>query len=152
MADVNFKETVQNLLTGMEGFVSTKSVVGDARTLEDGTVIIPLVDVAFAVGAGAFNKDAKNRATGAMGGKMSPCAVLIIRDGNTRLITIKDQDTMSRIFEMLPDVVQRVKTMIGKKDKENEVPEETIDRLADEILKENDAADETEQKPEKKKK
>ena len=56
-------------------------------------VIIPLVDVSFAVGAGAFNKEAKNRATGAMGGKMSRCAVLIIRDGNTRLVSIKDQDT-----------------------------------------------------------
>ncbi len=137
MADVNFKETVQNLLSGMEGFVSTKSVVGEARTLPDGTVIIPLVDVAFAVGAGAFNKEAKNRASGAMGGKMSPCAVLIIRDGNTRLITIKDQDTLSRIFEMLPDVLTRVKNMFGKK-KDGEVSEEEIDKIADEILKEND--------------
>ena len=138
MAEVNFGETVSKLLEGMEGFVSTKSVVGDARTLPDGTVIIPLVDVAFAVGAGAFNKDAKNRATGAVGGKMSPCAVLIIRDGNTRLITIKDQDTMSRIFEMLPDVVQRVKNMIGKKKEGKEVSEEEIDMIADEMLKEND--------------
>ena len=138
MADVNFKETVQNLLSGMEGFVSTKSVVGDARTLEDGTVIIPLVDVAFAVGAGAFNKESKNRATGAMGGKMSPSAVLIIRDGNTRLITIKDQDTMSRIFEMLPDVAERVKGMIGKKKKDNEVSDETINEIADELLKDGE--------------
>ncbi len=137
MADVNFGETVSKLLEGMEGFVSTKSVVGDARTLPDGTVIIPLVDVAFAVGAGAFNKDAKNRATGAVGGKMSPCAVLILRDDNTRLITIKDQDTLSRIFEMLPDVVQRVKNMIGKKKDGDGVSEEEIDAIADEIMKED---------------
>ena len=137
MADVNFGETVSKLLEGMEGFVSTKSVVGDARTLPDGTVIIPLVDVAFAVGAGAFNKDAKNRATGAVGGKMSPCAVLILRDDNTRLITIKDQDTLSRIFEMLPDVVQRVKNMIGKKKGGDGVSEEEIDAIADEIMKED---------------
>ena len=138
MAEVNFKETVQNLLNGMEGFVSTKSVVGDAKVLDDGTVIIPLVDVSFAVGAGAFNKEAKNRATGAMGGKMSPCAVLIIRDCNTRLVSIKDQDTMSRIFEMLPDVAERVKGMIGKKKRDNEVPEETINEIADELLKEGE--------------
>ena len=100
-------------------------------------MIIPLVDVAFAVGAGAFNKDAKNRATGAVGGKMSPCAVLILRDDNTRLITIKDQDTLSRIFEMLPDVVQRVKNMIGKKKDGDGVSEEEIDAIADEIMKED---------------
>ncbi len=137
MADVNFNETVQSLLSGMEGFVSTKSVVGEATTLSDGTVLIPLVDVAFGVGAGAFNKDAKNRASGAMGGKMSPCAVLIIRDGNTRLITVKDQDTMSRIFEMLPDVIDRLKNLIGKKKSGSEVTEEVIDALAEEIMKED---------------
>ncbi len=142
MADVNFNETVQSLLSGMEGFVSTKSVVGEATTLSDGTVLIPLVDVAFGVGAGAFNKDAKNRASGAMGGKMSPCAVLIIRDGNTRLITVKDQDTMSRIFEMLPDVIDRLKNLIGKKKSGSEVTEEVIDALAEEIMKEDKKTEE----------
>ncbi len=137
MAEVNFKETINGLLSGMEGFVSTKSVVGDAIRLEDGTVMLPLVDVSFGVGAGAFNKDAKNKAAGAVGGKMSPCAVLIIRDGNTRLITIKDQDTMSRIFEMLPDVIERLKKTLGKKKAEGtEVSDETIDILAEEILNE----------------
>ncbi len=137
MAEVNFKETVQSLLHGMEGFVSTKSVVGDAIRMEDGTVILPLVDVSFAVGSGVFNKEPKNKAAGAMGGKMSPCAVLIIRDGNTRLIMLKDQDTLSRIFEMLPDVIERLKKMIAKKKEAGEeISDEKIDQLAQEILNE----------------
>ena len=48
MANVN--ETVQGLLKGMEGFVTTKSVVGQAITMEDGTVLLPLVDVTFGDG------------------------------------------------------------------------------------------------------
>ncbi len=138
MAEVNFKETIQGLLSGMEGYISTKTVVGDAITLEDGTMILPLVDVSFGVGAGVFNKEAKNKAGGGMGGKMAPSAVLIIKDGNARMVSIKDQDTLSRVFDMIPDVMSRLKKIIDKKkgEEEIEIPEETVNELANELLKE----------------
>lgn len=138
MAEVNFKETIQGLLSGMEGYISTKTVVGDAITLEDGTMILPLVDVSFGVGAGVFNKEAKNKAGGGMGGKMAPSAVLIIKDGNARMVSIKDQDTLSRVFDMIPDVMSRLKKIIDRKkgEEEIEVPEETVNELANELLKE----------------
>lgn len=140
MAEVKFNETIQGLLSGMKGFISTKTVVGDAITLEDGTVILPLVDVSFGVGAGAFNKEAKNKAGGGMGGKMIPSAVLIIKDGNTRMVSVKDQDTLSRVFDMVPDVLARLKKLFGKEQEEDaavpDVPEETVNALANELLKE----------------
>ena len=52
----NFKETVSSLFKGMDGFVSAKTVVGDAIHVGD-TIILPLVDVSFGVGAGAFAGD-----------------------------------------------------------------------------------------------
>ena len=55
----NFKETVSSLFKGMDGFVSAKTVVGDAIHVGD-TIILPLVDVSFGVGAGAFAGDKKN--------------------------------------------------------------------------------------------
>ncbi len=39
----NFKETVSSLFKGMDGFVSAKTVVGDAIHVGD-TIILPLVD------------------------------------------------------------------------------------------------------------
>ena len=48
-----FGNTMENLFKGMDGFITTKTVVGDAIHL-DGTIILPLVDVSFGVGAGAF--------------------------------------------------------------------------------------------------
>ncbi len=140
MAEVKFNETIQDLLSGMKGFISTKTVVGDAITLEDGTVLLPLVDVSFGVGAGAFNKETKNKAGGGMGGKMIPSAVLIIKDGNTRMVSVKDQDTLSRVFDMVPDVLARLKKLFGKEQEEDaavpDVPEETVNALANELLKE----------------
>ena len=42
------------MFTGIDGVVSSKTVVGDAIHIGD-TIILPLVDVSFAIGAGAFN-------------------------------------------------------------------------------------------------
>ena len=64
----NFKETVNSLFSGMDSFVSAKTVVGDAIHVGD-TIILPLVDVSFGVGAGAFAGDNKNNGGGGLAGK-----------------------------------------------------------------------------------
>ena len=53
MAENSFQNTVDALFKGMDSFITTKTVVGDAITVGD-TIILPLVDVSFGVGAGAF--------------------------------------------------------------------------------------------------
>ena len=42
-----------------------------------------------------------------MSGKMSPSAVLVIKDGQTKLVNIKNQDTVTKIIDMVPDLVDR---------------------------------------------
>ena len=102
----NFKGTVETLFRGMDGIVSSKTVVGDAIHIGD-TIILPLVDVSFGMGAGAFNGDNKEKGGGGIGGKMSPCAVLVIQNGKTKLVNIKNQDTVTKILDMIPDVVDK---------------------------------------------
>ncbi|MGN1166741.1 MAG: GerW family sporulation protein [Lachnospiraceae bacterium] len=106
MAEGNFKGTVEALFTGMNGVISSKTVVGDAIHIGD-TILLPLVDVSFAVGAGAFNGDKKEKGAGGIGGKITPCAVLVIQDGKTKLVNIKNQDTITKILDMVPDVVDK---------------------------------------------
>ena len=81
----NFKDTVNSLFKGMDGFVSAKTVVGDAIHVGD-TIILPLVDVSFGVGAGAFEGDKKN---------------------NTNLVNVKNQDGLTKVLDMVPDFVNR---------------------------------------------
>ena len=47
MADNSFNANVGSLFQGMEGFITGKTVVGDAVKFDDGTIILPLVDVSF---------------------------------------------------------------------------------------------------------
>lgn len=102
----NFKATVESLFQGMDAVVSSKTVVGDAIHI-NGTIILPLVDVSFGIGAGSFSADKKEKGLGGIGGKLTPSAVIVIQDGKTRLVNIKNQDTIAKILDMAPDVVDR---------------------------------------------
>lgn len=101
-----FNSSVNSLLKGMEGFVSSKTVVGDAIHVND-SIILPLVDIQFGVGAGAFSSDKKDNTGGGIGARISPSAVLVIQNGVTKLVNIKNQDTVTKILDMVPDIVNR---------------------------------------------
>ena len=125
-----FENTVENLFKGMDGFITTKTVVGDAIHL-DGTIILPLVDVSFGMGAGAFGGEGKNNSGGGMTGKITPIAVLVIQDGHSKLISVKGQDSVSKILDMVPDVISKF-TKSGKKEKEPDIPEDVFDSVTKE--------------------
>lgn len=109
----NFKETVASLLEGMDQYFTTKTVVGEAIKTDNG-VVIPLVDVSFGIGAGAFEQDKKNSGGGGIGAKMTPSALLVINNGQTRLINVKNQDSITKILDMVPDVLDRFKQSDNK--------------------------------------
>ena len=80
MADNSFNNTVESLFKGMDSFITTKTVVGDAIHIGD-TIILPLVDVSF--------------------------GVLVIQNGVTKLVNIKNQDGMTKILDMVPDFINK---------------------------------------------
>lgn len=101
-----FEKTVESLFKGMDSFITTKTVVGDAVHIGD-TIILPLVDVSFGVGAGAFSGEKKNNGGGGMGAKISPSSILVIQNGITKLVNVKSQDGLTKILDMVPDIVNR---------------------------------------------
>lgn len=103
-----FQSVVESLLQGMDTVLSTKTVVGEAATVGD-TIILPLVDVTFGVGAGAGSNNQKGSSSGAggLGGKMTPSAVLVIQNGSVKLVNIKNQDTVTKILDLIPDLVDK---------------------------------------------
>ena len=102
----NFNEVFDSLLGGMNKLMSAKTVVGEATKVGD-TIIVPLVDVSFGVGAGSSNADKKNGGGGGFGAKMSPSAVLVIKNGTTKLVNIKNQDAVTKVLDLVPDIVDR---------------------------------------------
>lgn len=128
MADKeNFQGVIEALLRGMDNVLSTKTVVGEATQVGD-TIILPLVDVSFGVGAGAGSNGQKDSATGAggLGGKMTPSAVLVIKDGETKLVNVKNQDAVTKVLDMLPDLVDK----FTKPKKKDEIPDAEVVDIA----------------------
>ena len=101
-----FKETVESLFFFFFSVITSKTVVGEAIHI-NGTIILPLMDVSFGIGAGSFNADKKEKGMGGIGGKMTPSAVIVIQDGKTKLVNIKNQDTVTKLLDMVPDVIDR---------------------------------------------
>lgn len=106
MAENNFTGVIESLMKGMNTVLSTKTVVGEATQIGD-TIILPLVDVTFGVGAGASAADKKNGGGGGFSGKLTPSAVLVIKNGSTKLVNIKNQDTVTKVLDMIPDIVDK---------------------------------------------
>ena len=129
MADNSFSSTVASLFKGMDSFITTKTVVGDAVHIGD-TIILPLVDVSFGVGAGAFSDEKKNNGGGGMGGKITPSAVLVIQSGTTKLVNVKNQDGITKVLDMVPDFVNK----FTSKDKEPSEGEKKAAKEMEDIL------------------
>ena len=112
MAENQFPSTVEALFKGLDNFITTKTVVGEPVKVDD-AIIIPLVDVTCGMAAGSFVQNSKNNGGGGMSAKMTPSAILSIQGGVTRLINIKHQDAMTKVIDMVPDLMNR---FIGPKD------------------------------------
>lgn len=126
MAENQFHSVVESLMKGMDTVLTTKTVVGAPTQIGD-TIILPLVDVSFGVGAGAGESSEKksSRGAGGLGGKMTPSAVLVIKNGSTKLVNIKNQDTMTKLLDMIPDILDKFTSK-----KEELIPDDTAVDIA----------------------
>ena len=106
MANMDFDGMITSLMRGMSNFFSTKTVVGEPKKVDD-TIIIPLVDVTFGMGTGATTGEKKPGGGGGVGGRMTPSSVLVISKGVTKLVNIRNQDAVTKILDMVPDLVNK---------------------------------------------
>ena len=72
-----------------------------------------------------------------MGGKIMPSAVLVIANGTTKLVNVKNQDGITKILDMVPDFVNkftsREKTINTEPEAERKAKEEMEQILSDSI-------------------
>ena len=115
----NFETIVKSLMEGADALLCSKTVVGEPIAAGD-TLIIPLSDVTVGCAGGADGR--KNSGAGGFHAKMSPCAVLLVKDGSVGLINIKDQNYVNKLIDMAPDLVNRLMSL----GKANPVSDEEI--------------------------
>ena len=122
----SFQTSVRELLTGLDGFVSTRSVVGEPIRMGEAT-LIPLMDIQIGVGAGSYGGKSSGSA-GGLGATIKPSSMLLLQDGKVKLIRITNEETVMKVIDAIPEVIDRVKGAIMKTDKK-------VDQKAEEVLK-----------------
>ncbi len=115
----NFENTIDALMKGVEEHVSTKTIVGEP-IIQGDIIIFPMADVSFGIAAGSFDQEKKNNGVGGVGAKMSPSAVLVVQNGTSKIINVKDKDSLNKIIDMIPDLFNKLTESIGKKDKDTD--------------------------------
>ncbi|MCR5474207.1 MAG: GerW family sporulation protein [Lachnospiraceae bacterium] len=131
MAESSFNSVVRSLLEGMDGFLSSKTVVGEPMVVKD-TILIPFVDVSFGVGAGTFRGEKKDNGAGGLSGKMSPTAVLVIQNNSTRIVNIGNQNTINKIVDMVPDIMNKITAKKEETVSDEEVLQAVNDKTGEE--------------------
>lgn len=128
--------SLDTLFAKMDGFVSSKTVVGEPIRLDNMTVI-PLVDVAFGVGAGASEKSGeKNKGDtcgGGLGAKITPAAVIIVRESGIQLVSVKSENSINKLIDMAPGILDRLSFRKGSGKK---VSDEEMEVFEDERISE----------------
>lgn len=120
----HFLDNAEAVFKGMNTFLTTKTVVGEPIIVGD-TTIVPLVDVSCGMAAGTFDNTSKSNGGGGMSAKISPTAMLIIQEGRTKVVNIKNQDAITKLLDMVPDLVNKI-TNKSDVDKEATKKAETI--------------------------
>lgn len=113
--DSKIKDTLIQIFNGMSAVLNIKNVIGEPIYIGD-TTIIPLVEISSGMGVGEF----KDKDAGGMATKATPVAVIVVRDGMTKILNIKNQDPITKVLELFPDLINKIsgKEIINKEVKQ----------------------------------
>ena len=117
-------ESLETLFSHLEKFFRTETVVGEPIVVGE-TTLIPIITVSFGCGGGGGNgTDEKgNGGTGSgvgVGARITPDAVLVIKDGDVSMIPVKNKCNLDKLVNMVPEIVKKIKFKKEDKDASSE--------------------------------
>ncbi len=106
-------ESLETLFSHLEKFLKTETVVGEPIIVGE-TTLIPVITVSFGCGGGGGGgKDEKGNdgmGTGVgVGAKISPDAVIVIREDAVTLLPVKSRSNLENLVGMVPEIVKKMK-------------------------------------------
>lgn len=142
MAEHPIQGLMDTAMSNIKAMVDVNTIVGNAVTTPDNTVIIPISTVSFGFAAGGSEVSGKksNIVEGATqplfgggaggGANVKPVAFLVVGNGNVRLLPITNSSSpVDKIIDLMPEMVDKVNGAVSsminkKKDKAADTEEE----------------------------
>ena len=108
----NSGNVLDSMFERLEKFLRTETVVGEPFQVGEIT-LVPIITVAFGIGGGqGSGKDNKgNDGSGTGGGlgcKISPNAMIVIKNGEVSVIPLTSRGSLDKLFEMVPEIISKM--------------------------------------------
>ncbi|MDD2510657.1 MAG: GerW family sporulation protein [Syntrophomonas sp.] len=121
---------MQTAMQSIKDMVDVNTVVGDPVETNDGTVIIPISQVAcgFAAGGGEYELTGSSKNTelpfaGGSGAGVSvrPMGFLVVRMNDVRLLSVTGNHLAERVIDLVPQIIDKMEGLFKKRDKFSEI-------------------------------
>ncbi len=120
MEDNRINDLMDTTVEKIRSLVDTNTIIGAPINTPDGITVIPVSRVSFGFATGGNSGKRNVSFTGANGGgvKVEPMGFFVIKDGTCRMISVSPppSNTMERLVEMVPDILDRIEDMTKKGD------------------------------------
>ena len=122
------EELMKEVVEQLEKMVTTRTIIGEPITAA-GKTMIPISMVSFGFGSvGGEGKRGEQGGFGGVGGggaKIEPVAFLVVAEEEVQLLTMKGKGVeIGKIIETVPELVEKIKSLKGKKNPEESVEED----------------------------
>lgn len=103
------QEMLNAMFERLDKFIRTETVVGQPMEV-GGVTLVPVITVGFGMGSGGGSgKDREgNDGSGTGGGvgcKISPEAVLVIKEGEVSMLPVKGKASLEKLVEAVPEIL-----------------------------------------------
>ncbi len=113
------EEMIKTITEEIAEMISTKTVVGEPITMDGRTIIlVTKVSFGFGSGGGEGRTNDKDKGTGGGGGGgavITPVAFLVMTQDDIKLLTIKDKGALAQLTDILPDMMDKCKTIVEER-------------------------------------
>ncbi len=116
---MDIRENAEVLFSKLETFFKTETVVGKPINVE-GIILVPFITVTFGCGTGGGEgSDSGNKQEGGgsglgAGAKITPDAVLVIKDDTVKILPIKNKANIDKLVELVPEIISKISKNKGK--------------------------------------
>ena len=114
---------MKTAMQSIKEMVDVNTVVGDAVETNDGSVIIPISQVAcgFAAGGGEYEASNTNPEMPFAGGSgagvsVKPIGFLVVRMNDVRLISVSGNPLAERVVDVAPQIFDKIESIMQKRE------------------------------------
>lgn len=121
MSKGSINEMIGTMMESIKEVVKVSTVVGEAVTAPDGSVIIPVTKVSCGFGATGVEIPAKSAIKeeypfgGGSGGGLSiePMGFMVMKEGNVRIVPmVEEQNTIDKVIDMVPPMIDKLNGIV----------------------------------------